>query len=55
MGVMFNYIAECEETNRSFVVLGYVQDREVVCHKKSPFHYVVEFVFIFLHECNEVT
>ena len=55
-GVMSNYIPEmCEVTIRSFIVLWHVQDTKVVCHKKSPFHCLVQFVFICLHECNEVT
>jgi hypothetical protein len=44
-----------KKQNRPFIVLWHVQDTEVVCHKKSPFHCLVQFVFIWLHECNEVT
>ena len=53
---MSNYVPEmCEDTNRSFIVLWHVQDTKVVCHKKSFFHSLVQFVFICLHECDEVT
>jgi len=55
-GVMSNYIPEdyMKKQNLSFIGLWHVQDTEVVCHKKSPFHCLVQFVFIYLHKCNEV-
>jgi len=58
-GVIFNYIPEDYVRNQPFIhssiVLWLVQDTEVVCHKKSPFHCLVQFVFICLHEFNEIT
>jgi len=38
--VISNYIPEdyVKKQNRSFIVPWHVQDTDVVCHKKSPFH-----------------
>ena len=56
-GVMSDCIPEhyLKKQNRSFIALWHVQDTEVVCIKKSPFHYLVQFVFICPREFNEVT
>jgi len=57
MGVMSNYIPESMGRNKkgSIIALWDVQDTEVVCHKKSPLPCLIQFVFIFQHEFNEVT
>jgi len=54
---MSNYIPEdyVKETKPPIYCSMAVQDTEVVCHKKSSCNCLVLFVFICLHECNEVT
>ena len=57
MGVFSNYILDSmgRSTKRSIIALWNVQDTEVVCHKKSPLPCLIQFVFIFQREFNEVT
>ena len=57
MGVISNYILDSmgRNTKRSIIALWSVQDTEVVCHKKSPLPCLIQFVFICLHEFNEVS
>ena len=57
MGVMSNYIPESMGKNKilSIIALWDVHDTEVVCHKKFPMSSLTQFVFICLHEFNEVT